>query len=249
MDNQVIFKIYDRLPRQGPGNEECTAKAFRMIPNIPKNAVILDIGCGKGEHTLKLAGLCGECTIVALDIHQPYLDELEKKANDKDVSGRVKAVCGSMDALPFDEESFEIIWAESSVFIMGFGKGLNYWKKFLKPRGYMVVTDAVWFTDNPSDEAALHWNEEYPDMKNEMENRRIIESAGYSVISSFRLPEQVWWDSYYDHLEKCLEDLKEEFRGNIEAEQIIRMSEKEMNIFRKYPDEFGITFFIIQKIA
>lgn len=248
MENQAIFKIYDKLPRQGPGNYECTSRAFEMIPNLPKYARILDIGCGKGEQTLTLAGLCEGCTITALDIYCPYLGSLKNKAIEEDLSDRIKTVCGSMDNLPFREESFDLIWAESSIFVMGLSKALRYFKKFLKPDGYMVVSDAVWFTDNHSDEAAQYWRDEYPEMKTETENIRIIESEGYSLIGMFRIPESVWWKSYYDHLSGCLADIREEFRGDSEAEQIIRISEKEMEIFRKYSGEYGMTFFVIQKL-
>lgn len=249
MENPVIFKIYDSLPRQGPGNDECTSYAFGMIPDLPKDALILDIGCGKGEQTLALARLCKEGKITALDIYCPYLDALEKKANEENLTGRIKTVCGSMDSLPFSEKSFDLIWAESSIFIIGFGNGLNYWKKFLKPKGYMVVTDLVWFTEKPSGEAARHWREEYPEMKTVDDNISIIESAGYSVLGMFSIPEPVWWESYYDHMARCLDDLKEEFRGDEEAEHIIRMSEKEMEIYSKYPGEYGMMFFIMKKLT
>jgi ubiquinone/menaquinone biosynthesis C-methylase UbiE len=50
-----------------------------MLPELPKNPSILDVGCGPGMQTIQLAKLTrGE--VYALDFHQPFLEHLMKKA-------------------------------------------------------------------------------------------------------------------------------------------------------------------------
>ena len=73
MDWEIFFNIHKDLPRQGSGRDEYTQKAFEMIPPI-KKPKILDIGCGPGLQTIKLAKLT-DGTIIGIDIHQPVQEE------------------------------------------------------------------------------------------------------------------------------------------------------------------------------
>ncbi len=61
---------------------------------------------------------------------------------------RVKGIVGNMDALPFQEEELDLIWSEGAIYNIGFERGITEWRKFLKPGGYLAVTDASWFTDS-----------------------------------------------------------------------------------------------------
>ncbi|WP_370574121.1 class I SAM-dependent methyltransferase [Methanomethylovorans sp.] len=247
MDESAIFEIFDGLPRQGPGSNKCTEKAFNMLQSLPSGARILDIGCGVGMQTLHLASICEDCHITATDIYQPYLDKLMKKAAEKGLSGRISTVCASMDDLPFKDDEFDVIWCEGAIFVIGFEKGLNYWKRFLKEGGFIALTEAAWFTDTPSEEAQQLWQEAYPDIKDIPETEKGIEAAGYTVIDRFRLPASAWWDDYYVHFEKRLDSMEAKFKGNADAGLVIEFSRKEIEVFRKHSDEYGYVFFIMQK--
>ena len=47
MTDDIFFEIHQGLPREGPGRNEYTKKAFEMLPRLD-NPRILDIGCGTG---------------------------------------------------------------------------------------------------------------------------------------------------------------------------------------------------------
>jgi ubiquinone/menaquinone biosynthesis C-methylase UbiE len=96
--------------------------------------------------TLTLARLCPECSITACDIHQPFLDDLQERAMKEGLDTRIKTVRASMDDLPFGQETFDLIWAEGSAFIMGFKEALHTWKRLLKPGGHMAISDCDWFS-------------------------------------------------------------------------------------------------------
>ncbi|MDW7732845.1 MAG: methyltransferase domain-containing protein [Methanolobus sp.] len=249
MEESVIFEIFDGLPRQGPGRNECSEKAFNLIPTLPPGARILDIGCGVGMQTLHLAGMCENCHITASDIYQPYLDKLMENAAEKGLAGKISAVRASMDDLPFSDCEFDVIWCEGAIFVIGLEKGLNYWKHFLREGGYMALTEATWFTDTPSEEAKQLWQVSYPDIKTIPETEQTIESTGYKVISSFKLPASAWWDDYYDHFDRMLASAEAKFKGNTDAEMVMEFSRKEMEVFREHSDEYGYTFFVMQKVA
>jgi ubiquinone/menaquinone biosynthesis C-methylase UbiE len=246
MDVTLISSMFEGLPRQGPGSDEATAFASSFIPNDDKQGKILDIGCGSGMQDLTLAKICPECLVTASDLHQPFLDELMRKAKIAGLDKRIFTHRASMDTLPFDDESFNIIWAEGSAFIIGISTALKYWKKFLKPDGYMMISDCTWFTDTPSEECKNFFNEISPDMSTVLETEGMIRSEGYSLIGSFRLPYTGWWNNYYSPLTSQIRKLKEKHEGNRDAQLIIQGLELEMNIHRKYSNEYGYTYFIMK---
>jgi ubiquinone/menaquinone biosynthesis C-methylase UbiE len=126
-----FYQVFEHLPRQGPGCPGATRKAFSFLPPLPADASILDIGCGSGTQTRDLAQLMGG-TITAVDNHQPFLDTLDAWAEKSGQGKRITTVCASMDALPFEKGSFDLIWSEGSIFIVGFEGGLLALKPLLK---------------------------------------------------------------------------------------------------------------------
>ena len=248
MEINPIFKIFESFPRQGPGDDEHTEKAFSIITEPPgEGGEILDIGCGKGVQTMALARLCPSCRIIATDIHQPFLDAVDEKIAAGGLSRRIKTVRASMDDLPFGEESFDIIWAEGCSFIMGFENAVRYWKKFLKKGGYMMISDLFWFTESPSSEAREFFAEIDPAMTTENVGFETIRNAGFEHAGSFRLPSRVWVESYYGKVEEKLGYLMEEFKDDEVALMIIEGLKKQIEIFDKYHEEYGYTYNVIRK--
>ena len=139
MHEDIFFEIHHNLLREGPGRDKYTKKAFQMIPPI-KNPTILDIGCGPGTPTVLIAKL-SYGHVIGIDTHQPYLDELEKKAEEVNLSHKIKTLNCSMLNMDFPSENF-LVDAEKSdtrgydprdpIFINGndilfsFGIGYNY---------------------------------------------------------------------------------------------------------------------------
>ena len=118
-----------------------TRRAYQMLPKI-ENPHILDIGCGSGVPTIELAKL-SDGEIIGIDINQSSLDKLNGKIGEEGFSSRVKTVKCSLFEMDFPDESFDIIWAEGSIWVIGFEKGLKEWRRLLKPSGFLVVHDAI----------------------------------------------------------------------------------------------------------
>ena len=248
MDTNPIFTIFEAFPRQGPGDDEHTKKAFSFIAEPPLGGgEILDVGCGKGVQTMALARLCPSCRIIATDIHQPFLDALDEKIAAGGFSGRIRTVRASMDDLPFGEESFDILWAEGCSFIMGFEHAVRYWKKFLKPGGYMMISDLFWFTESPSAEAREFFAEIDPTLMVEEKGCEIIRNAGLELVGSFRLPSRVWEESYYGVVKAKSGELMEKFKDDEAALMILEGLKKQTEIFEKYSDEYGYTYTVMRK--
>jgi ubiquinone/menaquinone biosynthesis C-methylase UbiE len=245
MDFDIFFEIHKDLPREGSGRDEYTQKAFEMIPPI-KKPKILDIGCGPGLQTIKIAKLSNG-NITGIDIHQPYLDKLEKTAKKENLGDRIKVINQSMFEIDFPDEYFDIIWAEGSIFIIGFERGLVEWKKYIKPNGYLAVHEMTWLKDNPPEEIEKYWQQVYPAISTIENNLKIIEKCGYKILGYFPLPDDAWWELYYDPLEKRLEKLRKKFKNNTKALEMICEEQKEIDLYRKYHQWYGSVFYVMEK--
>ena len=245
IDWELLLEIHKDMPRQGSGRDEYTQKAFEMIPVI-KQPKTLDIGCGPGMQTIKLAKL-SDGEIIGIDIFQQYLDQLQQLIERENLQDRVKAIKQSMFEIKYPEEFFDIIWAEGSIFVMGFEKGLSEWKKYIKPNGYLAVHEMAWLKENPPKEISDYWKRAYPDITTIEDNLRIIEKCGYKILGYFPLPEDAWWDLYYTPLEKRLKDMRIKFKDNPKAMEMIEEEQLEIDLFRKFNSWYGSVFFVMQK--
>jgi ubiquinone/menaquinone biosynthesis C-methylase UbiE len=245
MDWEIFFDIHKDLPRQGSGRDKYTQKAYDMIPKL-EQPLILDVGCGPGLQTIKLAKLSGG-KIIAIDIHQPYLEQLRQSAEKEELLDRIEILNKSMLNMDFPEEYFDIIWAEGSIFIIGFEKGLEEWRKFIKEDGYLAIHEMAWLKDDPPQEIFEFWQQVYPAITTIENNLDIIKKCNYNLIGYFPLPEDAWWDLYYTPLENRLKKLEIKYKNNKKALERINEEYKEINLFRKYNEWYGSVFYVMQK--
>lgn len=245
MNQDILSEIHQDLPREGPGRNKYTRKAFQMLPKLDKPRC-LDIGCGAGGPTLELAKLSrGE--IIGIDINQTSLDRLVRKIEEAGLSDRVKAVNCSIFDMDFLDESFDIIWSEGSIFIIGFESGLKEWRRLLKPSAFLVVHEMTWLRPNPPKEIYDYWKRLYPGIKTVKENLEQISSCGYDLIGHFTLPEDVWWIVYYGPLEKRIKELHEKYIDKPQALAILCKEQHDIDMYKKYYKWYGSAFFVMQK--
>jgi len=222
-----------------------TRKAFRMLPQIDKPRV-LDIGCGSGISTLELARL-SQGEVIGIDIEQPTLDKFDIKIKEAGLPDHVKAVNCSMFDMDFPEESFDIIWSEGSIFIIGFERGLKEWRRFLKSEGFLVVHEMTRLRPNPPQEIYDYWEHSYPGIKTVTENLEQISGCGYYLMEHFALPADAWWTEYYRPLEKRIEKLRVKYTDDPEALEMLDKEQHEIDMYKKYYQWYGSAFFVMQK--
>jgi ubiquinone/menaquinone biosynthesis C-methylase UbiE len=247
----IFYEVHSNLPREGPGENQATDRAFRSLKNLPIKPRILDIGCGPGMQTIELAKLSSG-QIEALDNHQHFLDQLNASAKEAGLSDRIKTVNGDMFNLKFEKESFDLIWCEGAIFIIGFKKGLTEWRPLLADNGYLVVSELSWLRKDLPEEIQAYMKEMYAGLENSEaksieENIKTAEEAGFRVVNSFILPESGWWDNYYRPIEAKLPALKAKHKDE-PAMQYLAGEEKEIAMYRKYADYYGYAFYVLQKL-
>ena len=240
----VFFELFDGLPRQGPGDVESTKRAFAMLTTLPSRPRILDIGCGPGAQSLELAQL-SDGDITAIDTHESFLDELSERARHAGLADRITVRLESMLEFPIGEPPFDLIWAEGSIYVIGFERGLREWRRLLEDDGYIAVTHLSWLTSNVPAEPEQFWVEEK--ILNVEENLRIMAESGYRAVGHFALPTSAWWNEYYIPLEERLPGARMRYVGDTIAQSLIDNIQKEINLYRDYSKYYGYEFYVMQK--
>lgn len=244
---KYYFEAFEGLTRLGPGSKESTLKAISMLGREEDIIQILDIGCGVGAHTILLAHAFPNATIIAIDNHMPYIEKLNETINECGLSHRVLGRFISMFEMPFDDNSFDLIWAEGSIYIAGFRNGLKDWKKLLKSDGCLVCSELSWITDLPSEDIYTFWNEEYPQIDTIENKIAQIKSEGYNYKSHFIMPVTDWTDNYYSPLQSNLNNMLEKYKDNEIAKEVIGMLQAEINLYHKYSSEYSYVFYMMFK--
>ena len=244
MTMHYFYELFEKLPRQGPGCQEATLKALGLVSDLPAKPRVLDIGCGSGMQSLILAKEL-QTRVVALDNHRPLLDTLERSA--KAAGLEIETVEHSMMEMPFPPQSFDLLWAEGSIFIIGLERGLRDFAAYLKPGGTLAFTELCWFVDDPPAEVKAFFAAEYPEMKTIPEVCQLAGESGYRVIDTFNLPESAWWDDYYTPMRARMAELQEQNAGSAEAAEVYASCEAEIDIFSRYAACYGYTFFVLKR--
>jgi ubiquinone/menaquinone biosynthesis C-methylase UbiE len=244
--NSYFYEIYEAMPRQGPGDPQSTARALALLPALGPSQRILDIGCGSGAQTIDLVKAC-PAQIVAVDSHAPFVAQLSARASRLGLGQRLRAQVGDMNDLPFPDGSFDLIWSEGAIFIMGFEQGLASWRRLLAPGGHLVVSEMCWLCDNPTPELQESFVPEAPELAHRKARREAILEAGYRPVGEFVLPECGWWDNYYVPLAEQLDRFRVAHAGEAAALRVADRSQHEIDLYRKYIGDFGYVFFVTSR--
>lgn len=246
-DLELIVRYYSTLKRQGPGSPEITMKALSFIDNLNKNSIIADIGCGSGGQTMVLAeNTTG--SITGIDLFPTFINLFNKNCEMLNLQNRVKGVTCSMDNLFFNNNELDLIWSEGAIYNIGFERGLNEWRKFLKIGGFIAVSEISWFTDERPVEIEEFWMDAYPEIDTIPNKLLKLQKAGYIPIASFILPESCWTDHFYAPQVKAQEDFLNINSDNKDAIEFIANQRHETQLYYKYKDYYGYAFYIGKKI-
>jgi SAM-dependent methyltransferase len=246
-DINLICEYFSSLERQGPGSPEVTIKALSFIDNLTKESRIADLGCGTGGQSRILAQNTPG-TITGIDLFPPFIDLFNSKAGKLNLQERLKGIVGSMDNLAFQNEELDLIWSEGAIYNIGFERGLNEWRKYLKTGGYISVTEASWFTENRPDEIKAFWQDAYPEIDTIPNKIALMQKAGYIPVASFILPENCWTDHFYVQQIEAQEIFLNKYKDNPTAGQLVASQRHEAQLYSKYKQFYGYVFYIGKKI-
>jgi ubiquinone/menaquinone biosynthesis C-methylase UbiE len=238
---KAALALHAGLPRQGPGSAASTRLLLSLARPFPEPPRVLDLGCGPGSSALVLAEEL-HAEVTALDIYEPFLEELRASAERRGLSGRVRTEARSMDDLPYPDGSFDLVWSESAAYNLGMDRALNLWKRLLSPQGVLVITECGWITDSPCEEAREFWDALYP-LRSTGENVAAATAAGYTVEATYLLPDEDWFVEYYTPLEERARAVDPADTAGVEA---ARFQLREIALRRAHAADYGYVGYVLR---
>lgn len=245
MDLGLIYELFSALPRGAPGSGKTTRSALSRLGRLSKETLVLDLGCGTGAQTEILAA--SGFRVVPVDVSEYVLGKLRRRIAGSGAEKKVNPLAADMRALPFNKETFGLAWCEAAIYNMGFCNGLIELAEYVRPGGFLAVSEIVWLTSEPTPENKEFWAAEYPGMHTLDEARTAIGQAGLDLLDDYLLPEQDWEENFYAPLERALPEFEAAHPDNPAASELAEMCRKEMRMHRTYGDEYGFSLFLLRR--
>jgi len=246
-DFELICEYFSGLERQGPGSPEVTLKALSFVDHLTADSRIADIGCGTGGQTRVMAAHAPG-RITGIDLFPTFIDLFNRQAKQANLQDRLTGLVASMESLPFREEELDLIWSEGAIYNIGFERGLREWRRFLKPGGYIAVSEASWFTAERPLEIDAFWKDAYPGIDTIPNKVAQVQKSGYLPVATFILPDNCWTEHFYAPQVAARDTFLKKHAGNKTAEEFIANERHEAELYRKYKDFYGYVFYVGKKI-
>ena len=242
--SEAFFRLFEGLPRQGPGSDGCTREALRRLGALPVAPRVLDLGCGTGRSTLVLAAAL-RTRVIAVDNHRPFLDQLWATAQERGLEHLIEPRCADMRAPRVPPGSIDLMWSEGALYLLGFEAGLRLWRPLLAPGGCLAVSECSWLCADPPAEAVAFFRQGYPGMAGIEQNLGRARAAGFDVFDHLTLPPAAWWDEYYMPLEARIAHLAPEADAELTA--VIHETRREIELYRRHGDSYGYVFYLLRR--
>ncbi len=143
--------------------------------DIPKEADILDIGCGGGYNIKRMLTRCSKGKMVGFDISEESVKKARKVNKNEP---RVEVVRGSVEKMPFNADSFDLVTAFETVFFWpNTEENIKEVFRVVKPGGRFVVI-------NNYGDPNIDWEKKVPCMTRYTAEqiRSFMENAGFTDV-------------------------------------------------------------------
>ncbi len=247
-----FYEIFDAsLPRLGPGDEASTERALTTVLAALPGGVgaplrVLDIGCGNGPQTIILAKRLNG-SILAVDNHPPFIEELRRRAAAAGVEAKIQVALRDMQSLSKDDGPFDLVWAEGSLFVMGFREGLEACHGLLEAGGGLAVSELTWLRSEVPAECRQFFAQVYPALTDIAGNLATIEACGFDLLEQFAEPESAWWEPFYGPMEKRLGLLRGRYVEDVEKLDLIEAIQAEIDCYRQYSAFYSNVFYVMRR--
>jgi ubiquinone/menaquinone biosynthesis C-methylase UbiE len=181
----VHFGFYDDQVDKHSDALQNTNRHLAELAGIQAGEHILDAGCGKGGSCFWLARNLG-ARATGITPVQSQISDCKTGVEKLNLSDKVDFVLADYCNMPFDDESFDVVWACESLCHAG-DKSLFYREAYrvLKPGGRLVIAEYLRSERPlaPEGEELLHsWLDTWaiPDIDTQAEHEHNAGSAGFS---------------------------------------------------------------------
>ncbi|MDO5699480.1 MAG: class I SAM-dependent methyltransferase [Dermatophilus congolensis] len=240
---ELYIDLFRGLPRFAPGGDELTLQALQRLGIPPAGGLIADMGCGEGSSALVLARNT-PCQIVAFDLEPTYVEGLRALAEEAGLLDRIQTVVADFAEAPLDPASVDLLWAEGSVYNLGFGPGLATWHRHLKPGAGIAVSELTWISDEHCEGATQFFAEAYPAMTTIDENVASMRAAGFDVLDPIVFPPSAWEDEFYTPLERAIPAFLKRHGNTHDAQEVASVVRTEIETYRECGDCYSYVFYL-----
>lgn len=244
----LMVDFHKSADRQGPGSFQDTKQALSLT-SFPGGMPIkvADIGCGTGGQTMVLAQQI-EGEITAVDLFSEFLIRLNEQAEAMGLQEKIQTLESSMDNLPFELDELDLIWSEGAIYNMGFETGIKNWKQFLKPGGYLAISEITWITKARPKEIEDFWQKAYPEIDTASNKIKILAENGFTLVGYFILSPDSWLKNYYDPMEKRFDMFLAKHNHSALAQKIVAEHEEEIQWYKTFKDYYSYGFYVARNL-
>ena len=160
---------------------------------IEKVFAILDVGCGGGRTTQKLAAIASEGLVYGVDYASGSVAASRRKNAELIKAGRVEIHQGSVSHLPFPDAKFDLVTAvETQYYWPDLVTDMKEIRRTLKPGGRLIIIAETFsggrFDDLKGSVMALLGS----NALSEEGQRELFRSAGYEEVETFVEQRKGW---------------------------------------------------------
>lgn len=117
----------------------------RIIGDLPlqPGMRVLDMACGDGVYSVWIAQRIGEQgQVVGVDVDPAYLAVAQKHAASSDARERIRFETGSIDRLPFADNTFDLVWCAHSLYSLPDPiAALRELRRVVQPGGRVIILE------------------------------------------------------------------------------------------------------------
>ncbi len=110
---------------------------------INKGSKVLDIGSGKGITAIHLTQKYG-CSVVGVDLSSDMVDYAKKSVEQKGLFQKISFMNLDAEELPFDDNTFDVVFAECSTVLMDKEKAFKEFIRVTKSGGHIGDLEMSW---------------------------------------------------------------------------------------------------------
>ncbi|MDF1727029.1 MAG: methyltransferase domain-containing protein [Sulfitobacter sp.] len=168
-----------------PGGPQEVARVIEGLP--VREARMLDIGCGSGAIAVALVQEHGAGHVTGIDVETPVCAASRRRVAQAGLSDRIEIVEVTPGPLPFDAESFDIVFSKDSIIHIPDKEALAADVfRILRPGGWFAASDwLIAHDDSPSPEMEAYIAQEDLDfaMASPARYEAALKAAGFEDIT------------------------------------------------------------------
>jgi 2-polyprenyl-3-methyl-5-hydroxy-6-metoxy-1,4-benzoquinol methylase len=189
--------------------------------NLPENSEVLDLACGKGAVSIKIANDL-RFKVVGIDLYKPFIETAKQKAKELNVEKLCTFKVEDIHSALTSNKNYDVVILASAESLLGkIEHAVIALRNCIRKNGY-IIFDGSYLLDNSTID-----NPEYAVIKNYDETVKALTSQGDKIVQEVFVPAE------------------ETKRINDEYTELIRKRSEELSI--KYPDKKDMLFNYVKK--